>query len=131
MSHAIEVILNAVVETLCAAILGLSCGVIKYALSNLKVKIHNEKLNNALDDLSQVVEAGIYYAEQTVVKSFKENGGWTEEAKQQAKTACQCYITENLTAETTKLLTDEFNTTLTQVISNQIEATLGKMHDRK
>lgn len=131
MNHATDIIFNAVIETLCAVVLGLSCGILKYAISWVRSRIKDEKLNKAIDDLGQIIEAGIFYAEQTVVKSYKENGGWTDEAKTEAKNACSAYVSENLTQETTKLLQDAFNTQLSQVISNQIEATLGKMHDRK
>ena len=80
-----EVVLNRLLDVLGAILLGLLCGVVRYSIAWIKGRVNNDKLQAALDELGSAVLDGVYFTEQTIVKTLKEENGWTAEAKQKAK----------------------------------------------
>ena len=122
-------VLDIVINLLGSLLLGLCCGVLRWALAWISSKVKSDKVQKLIAELEKAVMDGVFFTEQTVVKVFKENGSWNDEAKEEARQACMNYITSNLSLQSLESLQELFDTDdLTDIVADKIESALGKLH---
>ena len=100
MNQILDIIIEIVALALSTAILCLFKVGFQYVMSKTK----SEKINMALQELQCVLEDGIGYVEQTMVRVYKEQDCWDTEMQKAALGECIDYVKNNLTDTTLKLL---------------------------
>ena len=100
MNQILDIIIEIVALALSTAILCLFKVGFQYVMSMTK----SEKVNLALQELQCVLEDGIGYVEQTMVRVYKEQDCWNAEMQKVALCECINYVKNNLTDTTLKLL---------------------------
>lgn len=120
-------ILDLLVELLSSVLVTLLCIGARHAISWLKAKANSTKINAALDELERAVIDGIYFAEQTLVREYKEHDGWTPEAQAEAKQACVDFV-ENLLTPAASSVIAQTEDELRRIIDEKIESKLGQIH---
>lgn len=127
MQESWEKVLSMLIEGLGSLMFALLCIGMKYLITLLKNRIKNEKAKQLLDEIQQAVLDGIYFTEQTAVKELKENGKWNSTTQQEVLKQCADYVENVLSAEAIEFLSDNQDT-IQQLITQKIEAKLGKLH---
>lgn len=70
----------------------------------IKVKIHNQKLNDALDEIENAAKVAVDYVEQTIVTQLKKDGKWNSETQKEAFQTALKTVLNNLTNQTSDYL---------------------------
>lgn len=100
MNQILDIIIEIVALALSTAIICL----FKVGFQYVMTKTKSEKVHLALQELQCVLEDGIGYVEQTMVRVFKEQDCWNAEMQKAALGECIDYVRNNLTDTTLKLL---------------------------
>ena len=103
MQYITDIIVDIVATALATAILCLT----KSAINYISVRCKHEKIALALQEFQSVLEDGVGYIEQTLVRTAKEEGKWDKVVQQDALSTCMNYIKDNLTQKTMDILTED------------------------
>lgn len=91
----------------------------------VKTKIKNEKANNAIYNVLNVVESAVLTVQQTMVDDLKEDGKFNKEKQEQALKNAVNLIMNSINEETEEILTGLFGDIETW-IRMQIESFINK-----
>lgn len=98
-----DIIIDIIATALAAAVLAL----IRSGIAWISARTKSEKIQLALREFRTVLEDGIGYVEQTVVRLAKADGRWNSDTQKEALGACIEYIQNNLTQTAYELLTED------------------------
>jgi uncharacterized membrane protein len=93
-------------------------------------KIHNEKLNSVILDLSNSAAVVVSYLEQTMVTQLKEDGKWNSESQKAVLGKAVDLVIQRLAKKTiTTLKNDSID--VIPLVTSYIEAQINSMHSKE
>lgn len=98
-----DIIIDIIATTLAVAALAL----IRSGIAWISARTKSEKIQLALQEFQTVLEDGIGYVEQTLVRLAKADGRWNSNTQKEALEACIEYIQNNLTQTAYELLAED------------------------
>lgn len=120
-------LMKCLIELAGTILVSLSCISVRYLISWLKSKTENEILKNSLDELDEAIETGIWFVEQTSVKTYKETNNWNAHTQELVLKECIEYVNSRLSDRTLGYL-NKNQETINQQIEAAIESRLGQLH---
>lgn len=98
-----DIIIDIIATALTVALLAM----VRAGISWLAARTKSEKIQLALQEFQTVLEDGIGFVEQTLVRLAKADGNWDATTQKEALGACVEYIQGNLTKKSYELLTED------------------------
>lgn len=103
MSQISEILVDIIATALSTAMLCLISAGARW----LGTKIKNEKVQLAIQEFQTVLEDGVGFTEQTLVRLAKSGGTWDADTQKKALLTCVDYIKSNVTDKAMKILTED------------------------
>lgn len=120
---------NIIVDIIATALSIAVLALIRSGIAWMKSRTKSEKIQLALQEFQTVLEDGIGYVEQTIVRLAKAGGTWNATTQQEALNSCVDYITNNLTQKAYDLLTED-KEDVEQWIIAKIESRIAQAKER-
>ena len=99
----VQILVDIIATALATALICL----IRSSIAWVGTKCKSERTQFALQEFQTVLEDGVGYIEQTLVRRSKAGGTWNETTQSEALQDCIEYIKNNLTQKTLELLTED------------------------
>lgn len=100
-------ITNVLVDIVATALATVVLCLMKSAINWISIRCKQEKVALALQEFQTVLEDGVGYIEQTLVRTAKEENKWDKLVQQDALSTCMNYVKDNLTQRTLDILTED------------------------
>lgn len=115
-------ILSAIISiTVTAVSTVITAVLIPAAVSWLKARTRNQKLQSVIDDITITVQTSVDMIEQTVVNQLKADGKWNATAQSQVLESAVTEVIDGLTQSTYEMLKSE-NADVELLVKRYIEA---------
>lgn len=98
---------NIIIDIIATALAAAALALIRSGISWISARTKSEKIQLALQEFRTVLEDGIGYVEQTLVRLAKADGRWNSDTQKEALESCIKYIQNNLTQTAYELLTED------------------------
>lgn len=95
------------IEILSTAVATALICLMKAGVDWIGTKCKSEKVQLALQEFQTVLEDGVGYIEQTLVRTAKESNTWNIASQKEALASCIEYIKENVTEKAWDILTED------------------------
>lgn len=122
-------ITNVLVDIVATALATVVLCLMKSAINWISIRCKHEKVALALQEFQTVLEDGVGYIEQTLVRTAKEENKWDKLVQQDALSTCMNYIKDNLTQRTLDILTEDKVDIETWIIA-KIESYISNSKDK-
>lgn len=117
-----DTILSAIISIAVTAVSTVITAVlIPAAVSWLKARTRNQKLQSVIDDITITVQTSVDMIEQTVVNQLKADGKWNATAQSQVLESAVTEVIDGLTQSTYEMLKSE-NADVELLVKRYIEA---------
>lgn len=98
---------NIIIDIIATALAAAALALIRTGISWISARTKSEKIQLALQEFRTVLEDGIGYVEQTLVRLAKADGRWNSDTQKDALESCIKYIQNNLTQTAYELLAED------------------------